>query len=145
MAIQSLDTKIDRLIAEVATRRAALDKSSRSWVTTCAFSFNFTDAGPVVSIQTAPAAQVFEVIRFLELLQLTPKKPSIPDYDNFLPMWKGFAITQWLADCDTRLAKLSYAAEAKKLNEVEQVLATLVSPEQRRLAEVARIEKLLDN
>lgn len=147
--MSDLDKKIDELFAVLNKQKEAVAEaeleSKKKWITNCSFPSVFGNTGPI-NIQTQSVESLVGL--FADLLthkQSTTKAaidlgiPVAEDYNK----WGGFSVDDWAEDFRTRIAKLQLASKKQELAALEKRLDAIVSPEQRRMYELAEITKSL--
>jgi hypothetical protein len=140
----SIDNKITELFDVLAKQKIEVEQaereSSRKWATNCSLHFN--GANP---INLAAATQ--EVVR-TSVTQLLINQDYTRKASEILglPMnntFNGYSYDSWIEDCKKRIAMLQLRTKKEKLNDLEQRLNAIISPEQRRQMELDAIVKEL--
>lgn len=139
---ESVDEKVQRLIAEVKRRRAELSALKKpQWLTSCSLQLPGFER---INIQVEQDIQLLAVAH-----GVLRKMEDSMDYlfDRLLisidRRWNGYLIQDWTDDIELRLKITQIQDQQKHLAKLELALDGLLSPEQRRELELARIEQEL--
>jgi hypothetical protein len=105
------------------------------WFTNCVFNN--------VNIQTASIATIMELA-----MSLVTQRSALLEASNLLgieykDIFYGYTFTHWIADFKKRISIIEDTEKRNKLQELEERLDKLVSPEQRRIIELEGIIKEL--
>jgi len=140
------DAKVKKLIEEVKTRRASVDKTEKStWITNCSFryfenstegSFNLQTVTDEVVLTKALAFLIDREGAFEEARKRLDTKASF--------VWFGYSVADWESDFKTRLAKVRLNNEKKKLAALEKQLKNLMSDDLKTDIQLAEIEEMLN-
>ncbi len=143
------DTKIDTMVLEllkkVEEKKQQIGNAERpSWVTNCSFGYN-PESNTRINIQVVRELEVLVDIHAflmakalsyhgsLAVLKLTEKEAPFK--------YMGFSHDQWIADIQTRINQLRIKNKKDDLAKLEERVNALVSPEQRRALELAKLVK----
>lgn len=141
-APESADEKVQRLIAEVKRRRAELSALKKpQWLTSCSLQLPGFER---INIQVEQDLTLLAVA----IGTLSRMRRSIEsvfaDINLVAPAnWNGYLIEDWISDIQLRLKITQIQEQQKHLAKLELALDGLLSPEQRRELELARIEQEL--
>lgn len=142
-----VDQAVIALLVKVENKRKeiAAAKTKPSWKTSCSFGRNPDNAAERVNIQTIKDVnRLAEIYAFL-LLQET--------YSNLaadhlrIPrsgMWQNYSIEDWKSDIQARVAALSIEQKQRELDDLNDRVNRLVSPEQRRVMELQALQAILN-
>lgn len=139
---ESADEKVQRLIADVKRRRAELSALKKpQWLTSCSLQLPGFER---INIQVEQNLQLLAVAHGV-LSQMCNSMEFVRhavgvDVDQ---NWAGYSIEDWVADIELRLKITQIQEQQKHLAKLELALDGLLSPEQRRELELARIEQEL--
>jgi hypothetical protein len=144
------DNKIMDMIALVKTKKAEIAKAERpNFKTNCSFSYahapiqtQSTNAS-VINLHAVSDIRVLTSIAgFLTTWETTYRNGaaalSIDDCPKFV--WDGYTVDEWLHDIKIRITKIQIADKKKKLEELENRLDKIISPELRAQMELEAIE-----
>lgn len=145
MKTKNTDTLVLELLRKVEDKKKQIGNAERpQWQTNCSFRY-YPDRSESVNIL---------VIRDIEDLidmhaHLTLKKSQFElstaslnlDKSAFPFRYIGFSYDQWVADIETRLARLLITVKREELSKLESRVNALVSPEQRREIELEKLVK----
>lgn len=142
---QDTDAIILQLLKKIEDKKQQIGEAERpKWETTCVFRFN-PAANDSINIQVVREIQTLvEIYAFLMV-----KEHSFEDAKGFLGLdekevvgtWQGFAFNQWYKDIETRANILRIKVKQEELAKLESRVNALVSPEQRRAIELAKLMK----
>ena len=142
-----MDQKISTLFNVVQLKREAVAKAEQEckqlWKTTCSITIG-SDNQPknIQSLKTESAVQ--NIVTQLLMHRHFAKESADLLGLKFDNLYQNFSYEDWIDDCRKRLSILQITAEKKKLNELEERLNLVVSPEQRRAMEIEAITKSLE-
>lgn len=139
-------TKRDELINElqeiVKTKKEEIAKAERpNWKTNCAFRYN-KDLSSSINLQVCSDEQ--ELVNILSFL--IEKSNSFDKACELLGVkpkfnWLGYNFDEWFNDIKTRLTKIKITVKKKELEEYENRLEKLISPEAKEERELAELVK----
>lgn len=142
----SVDATVTKLIDEVNRRKAEISKVNKpSWKTNCSFSYDESNKNVSVNLQVVVDKQTLVYIATFLLVRQDyfDKAAKLVEAEGVKCTWQGFSIQDWLDDIKTRLLKLQINSKQKKLDELEERLSKLISPELRAKLELEAITKEL--
>jgi len=141
--MQNIDDKIMKLFEVVKTQREEVARAEKetkqSWKTKCVFELN----AQRYNIQTAQVPDVVQIVKILLIEQEYLKDANRILNLEFDDKLCGFAFDEWLADCNKRVSVIQLKQKKDKLVDLENRLQAIVSPEQKRLMELASITESL--
>jgi len=148
MEDKHIDQVVLELLRKVEEKKLQIGNAERpSWITNCSFGFD-PNANARINIQVVRDLDVlvgvhaFLTSKFaafrasLAALKLTEKEVPFK--------WLNFTYDQWVADIQTRINGLRIKAKREELDKLEGRVNALVSPEQRRAIELAKLVKEID-
>lgn len=139
------DEKIKQLLEKVNQKRKEIEKINNPvFLTNCGFSYResgneivnlhtVTDVGELVKIGAFIAEKEIMYNQYCKDHQI-----SAPQFK-----WRSFSAYEWICDVNMRIAKLQISAKRKELDDLENRLNKIVSPEMRQQMELELIEKAL--
>jgi hypothetical protein len=139
------DEKIKLLFEEIQNKKLAIQQAERpSWNTSCSFGFSASSAHDRINIQLInDIRKLVEIYAFLidrkEKCEIAAKELGV-DYKF---TWLGFSVDEWKSDIQTRANQLMIQEKRKELNEIENRLNSIISPELRAKMELDAISNLL--
>lgn len=141
------DKKIDELIKIAQEKKAAVLESEKiiekAWLTNCSAPFPFNKENLIINIQTATIPALIDFVTSLINYQTSRNKACEflgTEKDN---KYHGFLFEDWINDCKKRINIISIKEKKSQLNNLEERLNTLISPERKRQLELEEIEKQL--
>lgn len=144
--MSDIDQAVLALLVKVDSKRKEIEKAKTkpSWKTSCSFGRNPDNAAERVNIQTIKDInRLADIYAFLMLQH---------DYSNLaadqlrIPrsgMWQNYPIEDWKADIKSRVASLSIEQKQRELDELDNRVNQLVTPEQRRVMELKALQEIL--
>lgn len=142
--MSNIDSKINELFQVLEKQKKDVEATekaaSKKWHTNC--SLQFMGQHPY-NIQTASEDVLRNAVSQLLIHKDYAKQAA--DVLN-LPVdntFAGYTYDHWIEDCKTKIAKIQLRAKKEKLNQLEERLNAIVSPEQRRQMELDAIVKEL--
>jgi hypothetical protein len=139
-------TKRDELINElqeiVNAKKEEIAKAERpNWKTNCAFRFN-KDLAASINLQVcADEQELVGMVSFLiEKLNSHDKACELLGVESKFT-WLGYSFGDWFNDIKTRLTKIQITAKKKELEDYENRLERLISPEAKEERELADLIK----
>lgn len=142
LKVESADEKVQRLIAEVKRRRAELSALKKpQWLTCCSLQLPGFER---INIQVEQDLTILAVAIGV-LSRMRGSIESVFASINLVAPanWNGYLIEDWISDLQLRLKITQIQNQQKHLAKLELALDGLLSPEQRRELELARIEQEL--
>lgn len=141
-----VDNKIIELLNIVTKQKQDVEElekeTKQSWKTNCSFPPVFGGTQPInIQVQTELAIIQLAADLLVQIDYL--KKAADLLGANFDGKWGGFSFEDWITDFKKRIAVINIKVKKKHLDELEERLNAIVSPEQRRALEIAEIAKSL--
>jgi hypothetical protein len=138
MSEQNVDKKTLELIKQVNKQKSEIAKLDRpNWLTNCSVEIN----GKHTNIHVeASIPKLVEIAGFLLGQEESFQKAS--DFLELEPskyLWNGYAVSEWLTDIKSRIAKIRIGEKRKKLELLESRLNAIISPELRAHLELEAI------
>lgn len=136
------DQLVLELLAKVEAKKKQIGNAERpAWLTNCTFGYN-TETNTRINLQTVKDVEVLvEIYGFI-----ADKRDSFNKAANELGVWEtstfkylNFTLDEWKADIKTRLSQLQLKIKRDELAKLEERVNALVSPEQRRELELAKL------
>jgi hypothetical protein len=140
----SIDNTVMSLMETLKQKREEFEilteKTKTSWITNCVYSFR-QDGTDQKNLQVMNESGVIELLG-----DVVMKEQAIRQARNLMSLStkdikiRGYTVEQWTADCQKRLATLSFNEKKKALDDLQTTLNSLISPELQRemmLREVA--------
>lgn len=139
------DGKITKLLELVQQKRQEIERINNPvFKTNCGFSYResgneiinlhtVTDVGELVKIGAFVEDMAARYLAFSNF-----HKVNAPKFT-----WRTFSVSDWTDDIKMRIAKVQISAKKKELDDLENRLNKLVSPELRQKMELELIEKQL--
>ncbi len=139
-------TKRDELISElqeiVKIKKEEIAKAEKpNWKTNCSFRYN-KDLATSINLQVcADEQELVAIVAFLvEKSNSHDKACELLGVDNKFT-WLSYSFNDWLNDIRTRLTKIQITAKKKDLEDYENRLERLISPEAKEERELAELIK----
>lgn len=143
----TLDNQVDLLLKAVEEKKKEVEKveasAKKGWITTT--SFRGLSTSPV-NIQVASESDIVKCMT--ELILLSNARAEAEDVLGVVSKGfklDGFSAEDWTEDFKKRIATLQLKSKKDALKQIEDQLNTLISPEQRREKEIARLAESLKN
>jgi hypothetical protein len=143
MAKSKTDDIVLQLLSNLAEKKKQIGDAERpSWNTNCSFGYN-PDNNNRINLATVTSVNELVSMRahlhnlfsgFLASASALGVKVEQADFK-----YLGYTFNQWEADIKARLNKLQIKAKQDELVELEARVNALVSPEQRREIELAKL------
>jgi hypothetical protein len=144
MATSKSDEQVQKLFDIVQEKKkeiASLDKPN--WITNGSFSYTRGSHDRVNIFIISDPAELIHILAFLGGTY-TDYIHVIRELDlNVEFSWMGYSIDAWNQDLKTRLAKIQISDKKKQLENLEERLNSLISPEKKKELELAAISKEL--
>lgn len=150
MTITNEDKKIEEFIQIVKKQRQEVIDSeqiiNKAWITNCSVYPPFKqESSSCINIQTASLSVIVDLVvsllAYQEFKAQAHKALELSiDNDN---IFHGFPIQDWIEDCKKRINIIQIKDKKVKLNNVEERLNKLISPEMKRKMELDDIKKEL--
>lgn len=138
MSEQNVDKKTLELIKQVNKQKSEIAKLDRpNWLTNCSVEINSKHTNIHVE---ASIPKLVEIAGFLLVQEESFQKAS--DFLELEPskyLWNGYAVSEWLTDIKSRIAKIRIGEKRKKLELLESRLNAIISPELRAQLELEAI------
>jgi len=139
------DKMVLELLKKVEEKKQQIGNAERpSWITNCSFGYN-PDSNARISIQASrELEQLVDIHAFLTNKHTTFKQSMAAlklDQQEVSFKYLGFTYEQWMADIQTRINQLRIKSKKDELSILEARVNNLVSPEQRRDIELAKLVK----
>lgn len=139
------DEIVLQLLAKVEEKKKQIGNAERpSWITNCSFGFD-PNTNNRINIQVVTdLATLVEIYAFVNakysfylasLLELGISEKEAPF------KYLGFTYNNWVSDIQTRINGLRIKSKRDELAKLEDRVNALVSPEQRRQIELAKLMK----
>lgn len=134
----TLDDKVRGLFDKLNVRKAKVAELesaiAKSWITNCSYRPIYASAP--VNLNTASADIILEVVTDLTI-QRNARETAAAALEIPAPTKiQGYAYDSWVDDCKKRLAAINIREEKKELDDLENRLNMVLSPEERRRIEV---------
>jgi hypothetical protein len=141
--MDNTDKLVLDLLKKVEDKKQQIGNAERpSWATNCSFRFD-PNSNASVNIQTVrELEQLVEIHAFLtfKAAAYNQSLAALGLKGNEAPFkWLGFTYEQWVFDIQTRLNGLRIKSKRDELAKLEERVNALVSPEQRRAIEIAKL------
>jgi hypothetical protein len=137
------DAIVLQLLAKVEDKKKQIGNAERpSWITNCSFGFDPSNNARINIQVVRELETLIEIHAFLtmkyghyvaSLLELGISEKEAPF------RWLGFTYDNWVSDIKTRINGLQIKAKKDELAALEARVNGLVSPEQRRQIELAKL------
>lgn len=139
------DEAVQKLFAIVQQKKAEIAKAEKpNWETNCSFSY-YPDSGARINLQVVTdISELSRMLGFLIQLKENHDKAIIKIGYRADFRWLGFTYEQWESDIITRANKIQISEKKKELNNLEERLDKLISPELKAKMELEAITKLLE-
>ena len=133
------------LINLAKTKKEDITKAEKpNWKTNCSFKYN-PESSAAINIQVATDINVLvSILGFLYTQESNFNKASEDVGADAKFTWGGSTVAEWKDDIKTRITKIQINKKKAELEEVEQRLEKLVSPELKAQIELAQITQLLN-
>ena len=139
------DELVQQLFGVVQTKKAEIAKALKpNWETNCVFKTN-PDSSASVNLQVCSSLD--ELISILGFL--CEKRNSFKEAQEILGTnlnfkWSGFSFDAWVSDIKTRINKIEITTKKRELEDLENRLDKLISPELKAKLELLEIQKILN-
>lgn len=145
MTSTAIDSEISNLFETITKQKKEInDVEKHSWVTNCIFKFTH-DATGHYNIQAIRDISI--LIKLLAFLQRESKEFNKIKKEldiNIQYEHLGFTLEDWKKDIEARIKKINIQKEKTKLEQLEERLNQIISPEQKRVLELEAIKKELN-
>lgn len=150
MPDKTTDEAVMELLKKVAQKKDEIKalKKRPHWKTNCSFGFNPEDSHGRVNIQIIKdTKKIINIYAFLNrhLKDTVEAALALGLEGEFDSTWQGYSITDWQDDLQQRADQLSLETKQREVDELDERVNKLVSPEQRREMELAALQELLDD
>ncbi len=137
------DDIVLQLLAKVEEKKKQIGNAERpSWITNCSFGFD-PSSNSRINIQVVKDLETLVDIHAFLTAKYGHYRASLKELgvaEKDAPFkWLGFTFDQWVSDLFTRLNGLRIKAKKDELATLEARVNSLVSPEQRRQIELAKL------
>ena len=137
------DQIVLELLKKVEEKKQQIGNAERPlWVTNCSFGYN-PESNARINIQVARDLEVLVDIHAFLTSKYDAYNQSLLDLkltSKEAPFrYLGFTYDQWVSDIITRINGLRIKAKRDELAKLEERVNALVSPEQRRAIELAKL------
>ncbi len=146
MADTSVDKAVMDLLVKVEQKKKEIEaaKVRPTWKTSCSFGKDPNTTTDRVNIQVVKdPRKLLEIYSFLSsqqgLMENSAKELGL-EFDG---TWQNYSFADWKDDLKTRAGQLSIEKKQKELDDLDARVNRLVSPEQRRVMELAALQQLL--
>ena len=139
--MSNLDDQLRGLFDKLNARKTKVaeleSQISKGWITN--LSYRMMGANTSVNLNTVPAEGVVDLVA--DLIMTRNARESAADTLGVKASDKiqGYRFDEWVQDCKKRLAAINIREEKKALDDLENRLNTVLSPEERRRIEVERL------
>jgi len=140
------DNKTLELLKEVNRRKKEIASAEKpQYITNCNFSYTENGANVINVHVEANVRNLIAIAAFLlERSKLYDEAATALGVQEPPPFtWAGFTVKDWMSDLRMRLTKVQIAAKRKSLEELEERLNKIVSPELRAQMELDAISEAL--
>lgn len=140
------DNKTIALIAEVKRRKEEISRLEKpNWKTNCSFSYTenssqSTNLHTEMNVRNLLCMAAF--LKEKERAYIEVAKELEVEAPPFT--WAGYPVDEWLYDIKTRINKIQITSKKKKLEQLEERLNKIISPEKRAELELQDIMNELD-
>ena len=134
--VKTMDDTILELMEKLKEKKKEFEKvqsnATKSWVTNCSYSFNGNDKKNLAVMNELEVIQLAaDVMKTSGYLAMAAYELNVDTPEKI----QGYTRDQWITDCKKRIAVIGFNSKKKELEEMEQMLNNLVSPElQRKMA-----------
>jgi hypothetical protein len=139
--MSTLDDQIRTLFDKLNARKAKVaeleSQLAKSWTTNC--SYRLLGSTTPVSLGTSTASQVLDVVADLMIQRKAREEAAMLLELDPPKSYQGYTFNSWVEDSKKRLAGITIREEKKALDELEDRLNTVLSPDERRRIEVERL------
>lgn len=137
------DKIVLELLKKVEEKKQQIGNAERpSWITNCSFGYDpanntriniqiVRELEVLVDIHAFLTSKYKSFLNSLTLLKLSEKEVPFK--------WLNFTYDQWVSDIETRINGLKIKVKKDELSKLEERVNALVSPEQRRAIELAKL------
>lgn len=146
MSDPNIDQAVMELLVKVQQKKKEIEaaKVRPNWKTSCSFGKDSNSTTDRVNIQVVKdPRKLLEIWAFLSsqqgLLENAEKELSL-EFDG---TWQNYTFSEWKEDLKTRAAQLRLEKKQKELDDLDVRVNGLVTPEQRRVMELAVLQQLL--
>lgn len=143
---ESVDQAVLALLVKVEKKKQEIEKAKKrpTWKTSCSLGRDPSTTATRVNIQTVRDVRVLvELYAFLLDQQDSLKKAATELGVEEEDSWQDKPIDDWKDDIKTRVSQLSIEKKQKELEELDNRVNRLVSPEQRRIMELRALQEAL--
>lgn len=144
---KNTDQVVVKLIEEVTKRKAEIKSLERpSYKTNMAFSEREGELKDTVNLNVeSSVAKLVSIAGFILAKELAFETAIEKlGLERIAFRWNGFSSEHWLADIQTRIAKINVSTKRKKLEELEARLDKIISPELKAQMELDSIMAEID-
>jgi hypothetical protein len=144
--VESVDQAVLDLLVKVDKKKKEIEKAKirPSWKTSCTLGRDPNSTQDRTNIQTVrEIRKLVELYAFLtqqQHLHIAAAAELGVDYDG---TWQNYPINDWKDDLKTRVSQLSIEKKQKELDDLDDRVNRLVSPEQRRVMELQALQQIL--
>lgn len=136
--VKTMDDTILELMEKLKEKKKEFEKvqsnATKSWVTNCSYSFkpDGTDKKNLVVMNELEVIQLAaDIMKTSGYLAMAAYELNVDTPEKI----QGYTRDQWITDCKKRIAVIGFNSKKKELEEMEQMLNNLVSPDlQRKIA-----------
>jgi len=130
------------LLKTIQAQKAEISSIQRAnWQTSCSYKINGHTVNLQVVTDVSKLVRVAaDVIFAKEFHHKSCRELGLDITDTIID---GYSADQWLEDCKTRLARLQLSQKKARLQQMEDKVNTLISPEKRAALELQAIAKEL--
>lgn len=142
--MENIDQKIAKLFEIVKTQREivaqAEQETKQSWKTNCSITIG---SSTPQNLQTANEQRIKEIVAQLLMQRHFSKEAANVLWVTYDDKYGSFLYDEWIADCKKRMSIINLKQKKDELNNLEERLNAIVSPEQKRMMEIESISKSL--
>jgi len=143
----SEDELVIELLIKVQNKKEEISKAKVKpfWKTSCSFGKNAEDTKDRVNIQVVrDSRKLLEIYAFLTEHEKSLSAAAQELGESFDGTWLSYPIKDWKEDIRYRLSYLSLEKKQKDLDDLDERVNKLVSPEQRRRMEIKILQQMLN-
>lgn len=139
------DNKIQELFKIVQKKKEEIIQAEKpNWFTNLSFGYDKSSSQRTNIQVVSDVNELVNIVGFI-----IDKKESFDKAQKLLGTnekftWLGYSDTEWISDIKTRINKIQISKKKHELNELENRLSSLISPELRAQMELEEISKLLE-
>lgn len=146
MANKSADELVLEMLVKVDRKKKEIAKAKvrPTWKTNCSFGKDPNSSQDRMNIQVIKEPRkLIEICAFLNGIQGSLNTAAQELGFDFDGTWLNYSINDWKDDLKTRASQLTIEKKQKELDELDERVNKLVSPEQRRVMELTALQEIL--